>query len=394
MDCRNAFLLSLAGVPAPIRFGAVTEGVATALQKVLRGWAASGRTIGAPVVTVERSPAGFVVERHDTGWELPQQTEVGAVCQLVVEAVDLLVHSGAGLGALHAGAVEFAGKLVLLPAQRRAGKSTLVAALAARGERIVADDLVLFDTKTAEAVATGCLPRLRLPLPATAGEELRCFVQRATVLDDGYYAYVDPGTDTHAAHGTRLPFGAIVIPQRHDRQGQTRLEPIGADEALLGLLTQDTRRDGDVGELFGFHQRLAETLPAYRLVYDGPEEAARALTEAFADGSPSWTPRSVRDDLPAPEIPLKTRSAYRATAGVELKEVGEKAFLIDAASGDIHHLDATGRAVWLLATSGHGDADVVDLLLAAFPAIGRDTIAADVAAILSEFVERRLLQRS
>ncbi len=390
----TAIQLLFEGLPAPIAFEPEAADVARFVSGVLRGWPVVEAPSAAPLATVSLTQEGFLVERHDTGWHLPQQTEVGAVCQVVVEIVDLLVHSGQRYGALHAAAIAVDDRLILIPAKRRAGKSTLIAALTTCGATIVADDLVLFDRESGEMIATGCLPRLRLPLPQAAGAELHQFVDENTVLSDGYYAYIDPGQATHAAHGRRFRLGAILVPTRHDEAAGAILEPLSSGDALLGLLSQDTSRERDAADLMTFHGSVARTVPAFRLNYSEPVEAAAAILAAFHPQADIW--RKPVEEIRQTHIrPAATVvGPLRPAADVLLQEIGDRAFLARAGTGDIHHVDAIGRAVWLLAESGEDEAGISAGLMEAFPDADPARIAADVARIIGDFITEGLLTRA
>lgn len=382
------------GLPAPITFEPEAADIARFVAGVLRGWPVVEAPDMTPLATVSLQQESFLVERHDTGWRLPQQTEVSAVCQVVVEIVDLLVHSGSRYGALHAAAIAVEDRLILIPAKRRAGKSTLIAALAARGAKIVADDLVLFDRETGEMIATGCLPRLRLPLPENAAPELQDFVDANTVLSDGYYAYLDPGQANNAAHGGRFRLGAILVPERREEMQRAVLDRLSGGDALLGLLSQDTSRERDSADLIAFHGSIARSVPAFRLTYSEPVEAASAILGAFQPQASAWLAPLHEPEEAQFRPAAMGDGPLRPSQGVFLQEVGDRAFLARAGTGEIHHVDAIGRAVWLLAESGEDEAGIAACLQEAFPDADPARIAGDVARIVCDFIAEGLLARA
>lgn len=216
--------LNLQGLPGPITFEPETADIAAMLKAVLAGWPeqAVREPGGKPLLCVTQDARGLRVERPEYRFTSSEPTKVSAVCTLVVELVEAYVSAAPHLGSLHAASAEFAGRLVLFPATHRTGKSTLMARLAASGRRIFSDDLLPIDLTTGEAVATGCLPRLRLPLPSSASPAFADYVRNNAVIDDGYYCYVRPVSPT--LHGDRAPVGAIVLLDRRNGEAARLVE--------------------------------------------------------------------------------------------------------------------------------------------------------------------------
>ena len=113
------------------------------------------------------------------------------------------------------------GGLIVFPSTYRAGKSTLIAALAASGVRTHADDLM--PLTQGEGVALGINPRLRRPLPANAPDRLLMFVARHAGPRDRRYQYLDLPAPLLSPHGERRPIlranllfrGVEIGPGRH-----------------------------------------------------------------------------------------------------------------------------------------------------------------------------------
>lgn len=87
----------------------------------------------------------------------------------------------------------------------------------------------------------------------------------------------------------------------------------------------------------------------------------------------------------------KPSCLYRRRSDVDLREVGEEAFLIDASSGRIHHLNATAAALWRMLMEPRRLADMVEAFGEAFPEISRRTLKKRLRALLSELQENDLL---
>jgi hypothetical protein len=159
-----------------------------------------------------------------------------AVCAVLADILEAHVEESESQLTLHCGAVAFGKKLVVLTGPRRAGKSTLVSRLCAEPDVQVFCDDVLPINLQGEGVALGIAPRLRLPLPAQASPKFRKFVGNHLGPRDDRYGYLC--SSNIAAHGTRLPVGAIVV---LDRQNDTpaHLRRMTEDDALFFALEQN-----------------------------------------------------------------------------------------------------------------------------------------------------------
>lgn len=387
-------LLHLEGLPGPVRLCPRSQPVADALRAVLAGWPAridGGDTGSDAFLEIERGDGAFRMHRVHDGWRSIESDDLGIVCSAIVEIVNGYVDDTPGLGLLHAGSVAFGDRLVLFPASRRAGKSTLVTRLLAGGRKVFSDDLIPIELASGMAVATGCLPRPRLPLPANATAAFRRFVDRHALARDDDYAYVEPGSDRRVMFGDRMPLGAVVLLQRAAAPVKAALEPAPADEVLWTLLAQDTRRNSPARAMLDDYLRIVGGVQRWRLSYFDLEDAVRCLDDAFA----SWD-----------EAPLPVRTESRAgTAGVaasahpgevggaqfrcgghlEISRVGDAGFLVDRRNNTIHNVNAAGMAVWDLLGEGATRDAIVAVFCEAFPGMPRETLVRDVDATLAMF---------
>lgn len=385
---RQVLLHHIEGLPAPIELCTNARKISDALMLLLTGWPqrleeVSGRPRNA-FLRIRKVRRGFLIERPDDGWRITEPDDLGIVCTTIVEIVHGFVEERPDLGLLHAGAAVFSGRLVLFPATNRAGKSTLVARLAAEGRRIFSDDLVPLDLASGEAVATGCLPRPRLPLPSSTSDGFRNFVQSATVASDGHYAYVDPGTTGRATHGERCRIGAIVLLERSDEPAPAHLEPASAEDTLWAMVSQDTRREYPAETTLESYLAIVIGVPCRRLVYSDLEDAMRCLDEAFA----GWP-----DDAEAPVV--KTVAAAAGPSGercpVSLRLLGERGFLVNRTTQRIHALNPLGVATWRLLCEGETRDVIASTFAQAFPDVPPAAIASDVDAVIGRFAEEGLL---
>lgn len=396
--------LHMEGLPGPVSLCPRSGMIADQLASVLIGWPvridpADGG--GEPFLHVEREGDEFRLHRPDDGFEIFEPNDVSAVCSAVLEIIDGRVEGTSDMGSLHGGAVEFAGRLIVFPAGTRAGKSTLVTRLGAAGHRVFSDDLIPIDMATHEAVATGCLPRPRLPLPPRATGSFVDFVARHAVLEDGYYCYVDPGEGRRARFGDRLAIGAVVLLRRSEEPVAARLEAASHEEALWKLVSQDTRKSYLARDALDDYLRLVGSVGCSRLVYSDLEDAVECLQAAFASW-PSEAPSSAPMDMARPEtrpqvaaMPEAGGSSgplYRRAPHVHLRVVGDSGFLANDETQHIHTLNAIGLALWNLLDQPAGRDQLCALFAEAFPDIPADTIATDIGMLIDRLHEGELVE--
>ncbi|WP_404862279.1 PqqD family peptide modification chaperone [Georhizobium sp. MAB10] len=394
--------LCLKGLPGPIEFASPLEFVADDVKRVLVGWpevACDELSSREPLMTVSGTPDAVRLNHRYMDAPRIEPSPTSAICSLIVELMADFVESDDGLGNLHAGAVEFAGKLVVFPATNRAGKSTLVGALSAQGHRVFADDLLPIDLVRLEAIASGCLPRLRLPLPESAPDTLKNHVAANALLNDGYYTYF-PAADAQlaVAHGDRSKLGALVLLDRREGDITPFIEAIEPDEALLRVLLQDTKTGLGTWTLDRY-LALVGTIGIYRLVYSRVDDAVACLQAAFA----SW-PEEHRalpiartaeldgdaDDDDFGFAPKPGQALIARAPHVVARVVGQAAFLVDLDSNDIHHLNQVGLALWNLIAKPLDVETIVDIFQKAFPDTPEAQLRADLAAAVDRFLEADL----
>lgn len=392
--------LDFDGMPGPVIFGRGTEAVAGLLSRVFRGWPLTSKVApvhATAVLSVRRQGRDIRVERTADGWTSFEPSAVSAVCTLVVEMVAVFLRARANFGGLHAAAADFGGRLVLFPATHRVGKSTLMARLAAQGRRIFADDLLPVDLATCEAYATGCLPRLRVPLPARSSIGFRRFVEKNTVASDGYHAYL--GAQTVAQHGERAPIGAIVLLEREDDRTMPGFERVEPEEAVLKLLVQDTNEGLDATYMLDRYLALAAGLPSLRLRFGEIEAAVDALEQRFrewddprpVDEVPAGMPlQSTRDGLPGQE--KSAGPFYGRDPRIDLRVIGEKGFLAGGDRNGIHALNGLGLGLWNLLVEPLDADTIVGVFRGAFPDTDPDAIRLDVLLLIERMIEEGLIR--
>ncbi|MCB2134819.1 MAG: PqqD family peptide modification chaperone [Rhodobacteraceae bacterium] len=325
---------------------------------------------------------------------------VDTVCDMIVELSWELVRSGSWLMCLHAAAVEIAGRLVIFPSARRAGKSTLTACLARRGFRVFSDDFFPVSLSAAghlQGHATGISPRLRLPLPAGSSAGFREWVAAHRGPGNRRYQYLALAGD-QPVFGAPCPLGAVVLLDRVSTPQPPVLVPADTAAAVEGLLFQNFARSVHSGTILQSAAGLFRAIPPQRLTYSSAEEAADFLADAFA----AWPAppvamahapefRRVADtDLGTARPSFDPKVAYRRARGVNETDLDGARYLADASGLGIQRLNDGALAVWRLIEEPMRVDEICDVLAEAFPQVPRERLLADSHAALREFVERRL----
>src|SRR5690606_5499087 len=283
----------------------------------------------------------------------------------------------------HCGSVLLGGQLVLLAGPFRAGKSSLIARMAADGHAVFGDDVLPLDEKDRHGVAIGVAPRLRLPLPAGASRAMREFVtQWATAQDDRYLYFRPPSL---AMRGASAPLGAVVLLDRRT-DGPAQLLQATEGAALRSLIARNFSRADSAQELLDRLHGVAARLPRFTLRYSSLEEAAALLGRVFADGAPPperyplAETKSMEEAAGAPAVAsLNQDLLLRRNPAVRMRTVDGEVFLTDAEGWGIHHLNASGAGLWRLLEQPVTTREAVDVMAAAFPAVSRQMLERDVS---------------
>ncbi len=388
-----------AGVPRPVLFYDA-HAVADHLARITTGWPMEEVALDEPFepfLTVIGTAGGYTIASDWLAEPLTGFGSVAAACTTVVDMALAWMDADRSTIALHCGAVELDGRLVVLTGAQRAGKSTLTARLSAEDVRVFCDDMLPMAAESLAGIALGIAPRPRVPLPAAASAKFRDHVARHAVADDGHYCYVmSPNV---APHGTTAPIGTILLLDRRG-SGPAQLRAAAPAEAVRALLLQNLMEDRDPEAVFARMHALTDRCAIYWLEYADIEDAvARILSSFCSDGRipdplPPHPDRTLVSDhapeVPAPPVPGAV--AYRARPDITVRELDGEAFLCDPAERAVLHLNPIGTAVWALLAEGISANAVADLLAEVFPAAGRDAVAADVAGFFAELARAELIR--
>lgn len=381
------------GLKAPLRL-VEAEALLPLLSETLPGWlhgALPADPDAQPFYTITGHPESdrLFCEPHVGDRPARSMNAVDAICDAIAELAVALPAEDDRVLCLHAAGVVLAGRVVVFPNVRRAGKSTLSAALAWAGHQVFSDDVlpVAFPGgQVAMVESMGVAPRLRLPLPDSLPQGFRDWAASVAGPQNRRYRYLTlPDAPTR---GDSLPLGAFVLLDRQEDPCPVRLDPVPTDAAMDALLHQNFTRDRHSGDILDVMAATLAALPVWRLTYSGLEEALACLQAAFVGWPPlpeiSALPVRFRIVEPGPQPPVPAPDAPLAQrAGSTARTIGEALYLADPEGRAIHRMDPLAAAIWDMLEEPATADEIAALLAEAFPDTGRDRLHQDVAGLLS-----------
>lgn len=185
---------------------------------------------------------------------------------------------------LHSGAVEAEGKAVLLPAMPGSGKSTLTAALVARGFRLLSDEFGVVRLSDGKL-----LPLLRpVGLKNESIDVIERFAPGATV--GPRYEKTRKGTVAHLAPDARAVAGracaaepALVVFPRFAHGAALQIERVSATQAFSRLAFNAFNYDLLGPDAFDAVCSVVQRSTAYRVVYGDLQDAVHAVTRLVSE---------------------------------------------------------------------------------------------------------------
>lgn len=386
------------GLAAPLRLTGA-EALMPLLAGIAPGWPHRPRPVdpeARPFFSISAEAGLYRSATHVEDRPARLLDAVNAVCDAVTGLARALPAEDDRLLCLHAAGVEMAGRIVVFPNIRRAGKSTLAAALAQAGHRVFSDDVlpVSFVGGGMRAQSMGIAPRLRLPLPETLPPGFRDWTVSVAGPENRQYRYLRLPDAPQQGEG--LGVGAFVILDRHDAAVPARLDPVPPDQAMDALLHQNFTRDRHSGDVLAALAAALDGLPVLRLTYGGLGEAVACLQEAFADPAPLAVAEgpAVRfrmADLRGPVPDRPRQAALGQRPGALAREIGAGLYLADPEGRAIHRMDPLAAAIWAVLETPATPDEIATLLAEAYPETDAARLRGDARRLLASLAEAGLI---
>jgi hypothetical protein len=275
-------IVAFDGLSSPVAFKACKM-LFPMLATVLRDWPM--RSIDSdsglePVIRLEKVSEHY--ERRSAWLPNPARFRdpVDVVCDFIVDFVHAYVAEQEKLLCLHGAAVELQSGLMVFPNTYRAGKSILSLSLVSLGARLFSDDVLPIDHQTNSGVALGILPRLRRPLPATAGSTLTDFIEQRCGPQNKRYRYIRLADNELVRRGTKAPVAAITILKRSS-ETKASLQSAPQSEVVRDMILRNFARQNPAIEIVDRLHAIVEQAQCYTLTYDSLDQAAELLENAF-----------------------------------------------------------------------------------------------------------------
>jgi len=385
--------LGFEGLRRPIAFHNVPE-LPKLLPRVLRGWrSAAADADNTPDLTVTGLDDGYRIDAPWLSKPMYRRDTVAALCGLVAEMIRAETFDQPELLCLHSAGTLFGDRLVIFPSTYLAGKSLLSSCLAARGVRLFSDDILFFDPRSGRAIAPGLQPRLRLPLPEGLAPEFQEFIAARAGLQGQRYLYLDLDRNRLAPKRLSAEVGGFVLLER--REGvRASLEPVSPAEMLRNLIWQNFARALPASQILDALDSAVQRVDCYCLRYDHLAEAVDVLQTHFAQSpkGPDSPGRALRQNAPdASGLPALPPDHFRQAPGTSVLMRDGEAFLIDADSSGIFHLNALASGVWALLEHPVTLQEIVETLNQAFPGVGAEQIQDDATQLLTAFRSKGLV---
>ena len=329
---------------------------------------------------------------------------VNIVCAIVAELAWQRLREDPSLLCIHGAAADFGGRLVVFPATRKAGKSTLSVAMAAAGIRIYTDDFLpisVEDDGVIRGISSGVSPRLRLPLPDQLGDNAVQYMARRQLISNKQYTYIEPLLTETAAFGESLPLGGMVFLERKDG-AKAEMAKITTAEALKILIYQNFSRAGNAGDILAMLEFVTLNMPSYLLRYDHAEPAVDLLKERFSgweNALPRFHPRAKlvnESEQGMRPFDLYTEveiGQFEHADGVQTVSTDGQRFLTGRNGQSIHYLNEGAALIWQILREPTSVDEAIEILRAAFPEQTQTQIETDVLRCFKDFGKNGLLKK-
>jgi len=392
----NAFDLKLRGLRAPVLVMGI-EAPDRLFDEYFQNWSydITPRSAAEPFATLVFDGERYSLKTNLATDPVPHKSPVNAICDLVAAAARQRADERPEEMCLHAACVQMGAALVVFPAVRRAGKSSLTMALAAKGFKVFGDDVLSVTSRPGAPVmgnATGSPIRLRLPLPPELPDWLVDHIDAYRGPGNQQYLYVSPPQIAH--QGVQVPIGALIHLERGDDIA-TELLAMSPGIMLSRLLKQNFARSANADRILADLFGLAQNTPAFLLRYSNIEEAVDTLARQFQNQPapkklvqerPTQGARSITD------IPAGPETALRQHPTALLRELGGEHFATNQTLTRVLHLNEGAVRIWKLLEQPTSETEAIEILHTAFPDASLVEIKADTQKTFGDLKDAGLVE--
>ncbi len=396
-------VLAIDGISRPIVIE--DEALSRGLRAALRGWRlrrVEGPPQTPPAMSVSVTADGYAVASPWREGAAIYHDRVDALCALIADIIRTYLAEHETMLCLHCAAVEFTDRIVAFPSPYRAGKSTIMAQLAAMDVRLFADDVLPIAAPYTDGFAPGIAPRSRIPLYADASDELHDFKDRHLGPANHRYAYLNLDDELLAPFAHTAPIRAFVTLDRRDATldrrdaGAARLVPVGASTMLRQVIVRNFSRRVPAPDVLRRLLAIVAQARCFTLQYADAADGAAVLKDAFAD--PTRLPRPRHEaptgmdtaGAPANGARQSTQGHRRHPMAIETA-VESEAFIVNPQTEAIFALNAIGNAVWNLLREPCTVREASHLVRAAFPDIAAATVERDFSKLFADLSRQGLI---
>ncbi|MBV1867923.1 MAG: PqqD family protein [Marinosulfonomonas sp.] len=391
------FDLKLRGLRAPVRVIGLQE-PELLFSEYFKNWPydISPHSETEPFATLKFDGEQYLLKSNAAENPIPYKSPVNAICDLVAAAARQRADERPEEMCLHAASVQIGAALVVFPAVRRAGKSSLTMALAAKGMAVFGDDVLPVTSHPGAPVmgnATGSPIRLRLPLPPALPDGMADYIDTYRGPQNKQYLYVSP--PEIAPHGRQAPIGALIHLERGDDIA-AKLVTLSPGIMLSRLLKQNFARSANADRILADLFTLAQNTPVFLLRYSDIGDAVDLLIGKFQDQpAPNkfvperCVPQSARN---VAEIPAGPDLALRQISTAQLRQLGGEHFATNQSLTRVLHLNEGAVRIWKLLEQPTSETDAIEILHTAFPDAPLDEIQADTQNTIRDLKSAGLLK--
>ena len=384
--------------------------LASVIKRVCPGWpfeiANYNPFNSDPFLSVNHTPKGYQLSSVFMTQPKVYKNAVDAVCAMIVELAWATLRDNPEWLCLHCAAVEFAGRLVIFPNARRAGKSTISTLLGLRGHKVFTDDFLALDVSARgeiHGLSSGISTRMRMPWPDCFSNTLMRELNDSNRDFNKQYSYHSRQNTMPVPRGTRSAIGAVVLLERRD-ECELTLSRIKTEKTLQTIILQNFARATNSANILDVLYALVSQVPCYELSYENAQTAVLKLEEVFQ----GWTekePLFQSDQFGTRDEPILGNTAVENSQRIHLDQVftknsdvvaysvGDQQFLATPNGKSIFQLDGISTGVWNALDDPTTPEDIIDLFCYAFPDQTKSTIEGDIVELLMKFEKNGMIMR-